>query len=447
MASIGNDGGLRRILFYDVGGERKTIRLGRCSKANAEKIKHRVEQLLTAKILGGTLERDDAFWLAGEGLHLRPKLEAVGLVAPLEPKLDKPRQLLSEFLAGYMQRHGASKKPGTRAVWRQVFDNLNEYMPDGIYLDEVTAGHAKAFHEQIKPPRMAASTCDKRVRFARQFFADAVDWELIPSNPFARIKTTSGSTKSNVSVPAELIQQILPHCDLTWKTIVALSRFGGLRCPSEVLSLRWADIDWEQGRMAVIEPKVEHHEGRGVRACPIFAELRPFLEEAWDAARDGAEFVIDNQTYRQLADSADGWKSANLRTQFDRIVRRAGVVPWKRLFHSMRASRQTELERQFPLHVVCAWLGNSVRIAQKSYLLVTDDDYTKAIDGAARNAARLEPEAARNPAPHTARTPMHTSTTDQENAGESAFSQGKLGFNQRRGQDSNLRTSFTQSHH
>ena len=48
------------------------------------------------------------------------------------------------------------------------------------------------------------------------------------------------------------------------------------------------------------------------------------------------------------------------------------------LFHSMRASWQTELRREFPLHVVCSWLGNSPRIAQQSYLLVTEDDFAKA---------------------------------------------------------------------
>ncbi|MFO0011427.1 MAG: hypothetical protein ACK553_01670 [Planctomycetota bacterium] len=44
----------------------------------------------------------------------------------------------------------------------------------------------------------------------------------------------------------------------------------------------------------------------------------------------------------------------------------------------MRASRQTELQREFPLHVVCSWLGNSPRIAQQSHLLVTEDDFAKA---------------------------------------------------------------------
>jgi len=73
-----------------------------------------------------------------------------------------------------------------------------------------------------------------------------------------------------------------------------------------------------------------------------------------------------------------GWKNANLRSEMTRLLRRAGVSGWPRLFHSMRASRQTELQREFPLHVVCSWFGNSPRIAQQSYLLVTEDDFARA---------------------------------------------------------------------
>jgi hypothetical protein len=56
------------------------------------------------------------------------------------------------------------------------------------------------------------------------------------------------------------------------------------------------------------------------------------------------------------------------------------VSGWSRLFHSMQANRQTELQREFPLHVVCSWLGNSPRITQQSYWLVTEDDFAKAAE-------------------------------------------------------------------
>lgn len=434
MACICNDAdGKKRCLFVDVDGKRKTIRLGKCSKSVAEKIKTRVESLLSGKILGTGVDRDDAEWLATKGQHVRPLLEAVGLVVPLEPEPTTPKQTLEQFLRDYIDRRRPTVKPGTIEVWEQVVANLNEHMPKGIHLDEVTGGHARAFYETIKGT-MASSTVDKRIRFCRQFFNDAVEWEILAKNPFAKIKTTTPATKSNVEVTRETVERVLKSCDPAWTLIVALSRYGGLRCPSEVLSLRWCDVDLENGMMFIPEPKVEHHEGRGVRTCPIFGELKPYLDDAWELRR--SEYVVDSPIYRERANTATGWRNANLRTQFLRILAKAGVKPWKRLFHSMRASRQTELEREHPLHVTCAWLGNTERIAKKNYLLVTDADIQRA-QSVAQNPAQFDSKVAQNAAQQGARTEHASNEKSPENQGEIVNSPRKTGFNQRRGQDSN----------
>lgn len=444
MASISTSDGKRRIQFVDVDGKRKTLRLpDGTSKKLAESIKKLVERLLSNKILGGSIDREDAVWLATDGKAIRTKLEQVGLIAPSVPAPIKPRQTLAAFLTDYLKRRGESVKPGTVEVWKQVVDNLNAYLPKGIYLDDVTAGHAKAFLESITG-KMAKSTVDKRVRFARQFFADAVDWELIATNPFSKVKTTTPKAKSNVEVPVETIKRVLAVCDPSWKTIVALSRYGGLRCPSEVLSLRWCDVDFENGMMYIPEPKVEHHDGRGVRACPIFGELRPFLDDAFELRT--TEFVVDQQVYRDRANTSHGWKNSNLRTQFIRILAKAGITPWKRLFHSMRASRQTELERVHPLHVVCSWLGNTERIARSNYLLITEADVQRA-QKVTHNPTHETQEVTQNPTQHLACTEHALSQQPQENIGENAVFPAKSKENQRRGQDSNLRTSFTRSVH
>lgn len=41
----------------------------------------------------------------------------------------------------------------------------------------------------------------------------------------------------------------------------------------------------------------------------------------------------------------------------------------------MRASRETELAKEYPIHVVTAWLGNTPRIALKHSLQVTGADF------------------------------------------------------------------------
>jgi len=111
---------------------------------------------------------------------------------------------------------------------------------------------------------------------------DAVDWKIIDENPFCKVKTQKSSVKVNEFVPREVVDLLMKKANPVWQVILGLSRYGGLRTPSETLSLRWDDIDWELNRMSIPEPKVEHHEGRGIRSCPIFPELRPILDEAFE---------------------------------------------------------------------------------------------------------------------------------------------------------------------
>src|SRR6516165_5471070 len=147
--------------------------------------------------------------------------------------------------------------------------------------------------------------------------------------------------------------KLLDTCpDAEWRLLFALSRFGGLRCPSETLALTWPDVDWERSRFRVDSPKT------GVRWVPIFPELRPYLDEAFELAAEGAVFLITR--YRDV--------NANMRTQLQRIIRRAGLESWPKLFHNLRATRETELAEAYPIHVVCAWIGHAAAIAQKHYL-------------------------------------------------------------------------------
>ncbi len=149
--------------------------------------------------------------------------------------------------------------------------------------------------------------------------------------------------------------------------------------------------------MTVRSPKTEHHPNGAFRVVPIFAALRPYLEEAWDRADQGAQFVISS------------WRSEskNFRTRMHRIIRRAGLQVWPRVFHNLRASCQTELEDEFPSHVVCSWIGNSERVAREHYLQVTDEHFARAAN---------HTEALQNPVQHAAASAR---TESQSNSAES----------------------------
>jgi hypothetical protein len=126
----------------------------------------------------------------------------------------------------------------------------------------------------------------------------------------------------------------------------------------------------------------------GVRWVPLFPELRRYFTEAFELAEPGAVRVIAR--YRDA--------NSNLRTQLMRIIRRAGFEPWPNLFHNLRASRETELTADFPIHVVCEWIGNSALIAQKHYLQVMEEDFQRA----AKSGAILTETALRKGVPQLA---------------------------------------------
>lgn len=176
------------------------------------------------------------------------------------------------------------------------------------------------------------------------------------------------------------IEKVMDACpNQEWRTIFALSRFGGLRCPSEIFGLRWSDIFWDQNRLRVRSPKTEHHEGKDERFTPLFPELVEELQKRFEEAEEGEEYVIS--TYRNL--------SGNLRSVAADIIQRAGVPSWPKPFHNLRASRQTELSRIFPLPMVCEWLGNSPEVAKAHYIRATDLDFAEAAKKATQNPTQL----------------------------------------------------------
>ncbi len=68
-------------------------------------------------------------------------------------------------------------------------------------------------------------------------------------------------------------------------------------------------------------------------------------------------------------------------------------MPWPRLFQNLRSSRETELDSEYPLHVVTYGIGNTARIAERHYLQVPDEFFD-----AASGVKKDTESAAQNPA-------------------------------------------------
>ena len=384
MASIGKDSnGRKRILFVAPDGSRKTLRLGKVSERTATRVKEYVEDLVAVQQHGGRPADKTQEWLANMKDTAHDRVARAGL--------DKPRGdirvAIPGFIASYVEGR-ADCKQNTRENWTQVRQWLVKCFGEDRDIRTIGAAEAEDFRVFMVKAGLSENTIRRHVGRCRQLFKGAIRRGMIwGDNPFEGMQATVRADKERqFFVTRAIADRVLDQCpDNQWKLMFVLSRYGGIRTPSETLALKWVDIDWEHNRIRVPSCKTEHIEGHECRYIPLFPEIRPHLQAVFDEAEEGSEYVITR--YRS--------QLVNLRTQMAKIIKRAGLVPWPKPWHNMRSTRQTELAEKYPIHVVCAWLGNSRAVAQEHYLQVTDAHFTQAVaeaGGAAQNPAQYRAE-------------------------------------------------------
>jgi len=144
-------------------------------------------------------------------------------------------------------------------------------------LRTITEGDADRFREYLLQQDLYGDHQTSYRGSPSSFFRAAVRHSLISSNPFADLQSSVGVNSARqyfLSLQdAEKINCSLPR-QISGGSYSFWARFGGLRAPSEVLPLKWADVNWEQNRIVIHSPKTEHHEGHESRPIPMFPELR-----------------------------------------------------------------------------------------------------------------------------------------------------------------------------
>jgi integrase len=367
MASLVSDpNGRRRIQWVGANGKRQQIRLGQVDKRMAERIRLRIESLVSAAATGFAPDDETKKWVDGLSDQLHERLAGVGLVQPRQQA--DLKGLFDTFVASHPE-WGTHTKRNVEQARKWFFEHFSESTP----VRAITKANADAFHGFLKKSLDSSNSVSSVLKKVKQAFAEAVAAETVGSNPFRHIKSPIRSNPERMEfVKPEWTQPILDACpDIEWKVIFAMARYAGVRVPSELQEFKWGDILWDQDRIRIHDAKRSRPGKSVIRIIPMFTELRPLLVEAYDQAEEGSVYVCPR--------SRSG--STNLRTQMHRIIKRAGLTPWQRTFQNMRSTRETELAEHFPMHVVTKWIGNTDSVAVQHYLQVTNDHFTKAADG------------------------------------------------------------------
>jgi len=355
-----------RIVWTDSEGKQKALRLGQIPRRAAERMLILTERLLEARRLGLPLDPETTRWVEDLDDTIAERLARLGLIPP------RKMLTLAEFLQDWIHTMTHCKSATKIARGLTVKDLMGFFGPSKP-IREITREEAEAFHQHLADRGLRPATVAKRIEHAKMAFRRGVTIGLLEKNPFEHVKCkTPNLSERRQYVPAETVEKLLPHCpNWVWRLLLVLARFAGLRTPSEPFSLKWEDVLWAEGKLLINSPKT------GLRAVPLFPRVRKALEEAWELAEPGSDYIFPEE-YRRRAMGPAGFQNANLRTTLLKIIRRAGEKPWPRLWHNLRASCETDLVKRYPLPVVAKWLGNSSMIAYRHYVDPTDQHFQAA---------------------------------------------------------------------
>ena len=237
---------------------------------------------------------------------------------------------------------------------------LKEYF-DGVLLLDLTPSMAQAFRDDLAE-KQAQATVSGHIKRIKKALALAVKRGLIHSSAFSEViagKQTNENRKHFVS--REVIGKVIDACpNADWRLLVALARFGGLRNSSETMALEWKDVDFVNETINVPGSKGKNGEIRW-RTIPIYPELLEPLREAF------------NPTHIKCLNGLGS--DANVRGKSSVILRKAGVEQWERIWHNLRATRDTELSAVLPAHEVARLMGNSVKVSEEHYKMINPENF------------------------------------------------------------------------
>jgi integrase len=284
-------------------------------------------------------------------LGLRKKVIALGWI---KGKPDEVIPKLSEWLESCRKTGELGKDDYQKAQY------LIKHHGD-VRLDLVTIKSARGFRSffdklgQRRGKPYSDATINKAIQIAHRVFKSAVYSELLKKNPYENVKGGSICNPDGFEyVSAELWQSavdLIPTDTLKGRYLrfgMAIARWQGLRIPSEIRDLKFSAFDWKPNGDGYFDvPKTGK---TGLRGVSVFAQFVPYFKDylSMVLGRD----VCDFKNYVSIV-SGLGYVCGEFRersnsfiaTEVKKIMKRAGMEPWKKFMQNQRRSFIWDLKK------------------------------------------------------------------------------------------------------
>lgn len=337
------------------------------NKRLAERFEENVKKVLHEASVG-TVSADTQRWLDSLDDDIYSKIKTLSGVLPARVKAGTLDSLLETYLADN------DLAPNTKVLYRLVITALKRGLPEkskSLAISELSVDQIKTAFKALSD-RYSLTTVRSMRSTISTMFNYAVKLKWIPESPMTDIHVkTPDYTKNHRFITLETVSNaldLMPTAE--YKLLIVLSRFGGLRLPSEAVMLSWDLIDFNNGIFTLYEPKktkgsaLREAGDYATRTLPLFPEVRAAL----------LDFAVES---KQDTRGAIQWsRPVYLMCNSIKKILRRNNLDWPRTFHNMRASRETELidTFKFPPQTVCQWIGNSEPVYRAHYARIRKED-------------------------------------------------------------------------
>ncbi len=208
------------------------------------------------------------------------------------PSAAQRKQTVQDYMTEWLERHGtANLRPSTRSSYQSFMKNHIFPHIGGVPLGQLSPAMLDDLYRQLSGEGLSPSS----VRYAHRILGVSLEharkYHYIETNPARDTITRFGKQgKTPEPYTVEQMRMLLNHVRGTWwEPVILLGGLYGLRM-SEILGLRWRNVDLENGRFRVIEQlpyqmppgTTELTEmapvKSGLRTLPITDSIHPYFQ-------------------------------------------------------------------------------------------------------------------------------------------------------------------------
>ncbi|GFO61679.1 integrase [Geomonas silvestris] len=229
------------------------------------------------------------------------------------------RELAERYREFSQYQRGYRNKKSIIKMAEDEFGNLP--------LKHFTLAFLESYQAKLLASELSEATVNRRICCIKHMFTKAVDWKMASESTMKevhKVKMFKESLKRDRFLSREEIERLLEACgtdrqQLHLKPIIIFAVNTGCR-KSEILRLKWQNVDLEHGFISIHEPK-----NKEMRMTPINAPLRQLLDGL--PREEGIDYVFFNfKTGDRLLD---------LKRSFPTAVKKA-KLKGDVVFHTLR---------------------------------------------------------------------------------------------------------------